>query len=284
MLLWIYLIYTALNMFLRRDRFRFHAYYVPFYYQRILTHPEPGFTILPDTSRSRCPFVSVSIYGTHPRYYDGLTALIQQVPQVLPHWNIRVYCHDMVPIKYQNMMRSHRHVELVMVHDPMVAPGNSSGMFWRFMPAAEKGRRFIVLDIDEELKPDILHAIDIWEKSNLPYFRLNLHTSTDNPSNVLWPEDCWVGGKWGCDGSVSIPASYLSTFPHRSTFGSDECWLLFVLSPFARAQGLCTVYKNRLHAHLAKITLWPPQHLSDDHPWRIPSKSSLINEKTYVLY
>ena len=284
-----YIAFTVRMLVTKRDYFRFMSYYGPRHYSNVLTnHAEPGFTIAkqPPYSGNRNPFISVSIYGTHRKYYDGLNQLIQQVSDHLPGWSVRVYCHNKVSEMYQAQLTTHQHIELFTVHDPLVVPGNSSGAFWRFMPATELGRRFVVLDIDETITPRVLKAIQVWRESKLPYFRFNCGVQNCKyPSNFIWPEDCWCAGRWGCDGTVSIPSQYIQQFPHRTTFGADECWLKFVMSPFSKTHGLCTVYPSKTHHLLSRVHLWKPQTLPKDSVWNIPAgpHKNRDKEDVYIL-
>ena len=80
--------------------------------------------------------ISYSLYGNNPKYFKPLEDNIQKIKQYLPGWKMRVYLHDKVPRKIRKELVDFK-IEVFIVKDKHVQPGNSAGAFWRFLPLTE---------------------------------------------------------------------------------------------------------------------------------------------------
>ena len=68
--------------------------------------------------------ISYSLYGNNPKYFNPVHDNIVQVKKNLPDLKIRIYLHEDVPINTG--------MQVFIVKDPIVKPGNSSGHFGDF--------------------------------------------------------------------------------------------------------------------------------------------------------
>lgn len=237
-----------------REAYRFSRYYLPSGY--VPPH-EPGFRVLEELGPcSDKPIVSMSLYGTNPKYVQGTIQLLQDLKEQLPEWQPRVYAHDQLSSELVNRLLD-QGAEVYRVHDKLVAPGNSAGMFWRFLPAADNVT-FICLDVDEPLAPGLVDAVHAWYpvRHDWPYFRYN-YGQDGWPSNIIWPQHCFVGGKWGMAETVNIARDMIEEPGHRTSFGSDEVWLAYYVAPEALKHGLWSGYYKLWHQYASYIQLWP---------------------------
>ena len=102
-----------------------------------------------------------SLYGTvTSRYFDPLYRNITSCQDALPGWHFRIYIHDQCQ-DWINVLKKCSNVQLFVVDDPHVVPGNSAGAFWRFLPLCEPIDA-IILDSDDDIDPKML--LDTWDK------------------------------------------------------------------------------------------------------------------------
>lgn len=171
--------------------------------------------------------ISVSIYGKHPKYFDGLQRRIDEVNTGYHGWTLRVYCHEEVPQHYMNNLITNTSIQTFIVNDPEIVPGNSAGAFWRFMPITEPGINFIVVDVDEpiNIKSDMVKS---WMASDADAIRVY-----HNQMLVLgYSYTC--ASLVGIKASIKISAKMLQYYPMRAPFGSDEIWLTKHIYPLIR--------------------------------------------------
>ena len=194
-----------------------------------------------------------SLYGNHPKYYKHLDS-IQKTIKKIPNWQLRIYLHEKVHITIRQKIINKK-IQVFLVRDPLVKPGNSSGAFWRFMPLNEN-IRFIVADIDEEYNLEMLKKfITLWEKSKAPFMRVVLPNFYLKKSHII--ACCWGG--IGCR-SMGLGKD-LRNYKQRSIFGSDEIYLNNILYPIASKKGLINFHTHfsSLFTHLVSYPFVEPK-------------------------
>ncbi len=141
-----------------RHKHRMRCMYVKDYERRM--QPESTFRVVEKLNeQSSDRLFSVSLYGTHEKYINGVKALAQQCRQEFPDWAFRVYLHDQSRQWIDPLVNLG--CEVVLVADAYVKPGNSSGAFWRYLPACEPVT-FFCLDVDEAMPPKLITALRFW--------------------------------------------------------------------------------------------------------------------------
>lgn len=275
----VYIILTIYCSAHWREKHRWNSYYRKGYHEEKMQDKESGFEIveqlLPENAKSPSNKIfSVSLYGTHDKYFQGTMALVDQCAKVCPEWTVRVYLHDQVSPDWRKQLLA-AGCEVTIVADDLVEPGNSSGAFWRFMPLSEPNTTFFALDVDEPLAATFVKHLNAWEdkSQDYPFARLCYGTKK-TVSNVVWPEECFVAGKfgrYGGDPTTVIDADTIQKYPHRSTFGSDEVFLYDILAPVAFRHGLYTGYLSNTNQSFSGLKLWP-KALKHSGKWTLPPK------------
>lgn len=127
--------------------------------------------------------VSISLYGSDPRYTTGAVRNAELVSTVFPGWTLRCYHDNTVPQEIMDKLRD-LGVELV-ERDPELP-----GMFWRFQVASDPTvDRYIVRDSDSRLTAREKAAVDEWVASGKAW-----HVMRDHPSHSNY---AMSGGLWG---------------------------------------------------------------------------------------
>ena len=242
----------------KREKFRFNCFFRPGYYENKLKDQEPSFRIVEKLNfdESERKILSLSLYGTHEKYFKGTENLIQQCKELLPGWKVRIHLHDKVESKVRKRLLE-TDAQIFIIEDPLVEPGNSSGAFWRYLPACDPVS-FVCFDVDEVVAPGFAKAIKHWydQRHEYPYLKFNYGVD-GSMSNIFWPKDHIVGGKWGNSESEQIDMTLITNHGHRSTFGADEAFLYFEISPIATKQGIMTFYPKKEFKLLANLHFWP---------------------------
>jgi hypothetical protein len=128
--------------------------------------------------------VSFSIYGSNPKYTEGLLQNIPLAQIFYPEWKIFIYFDETVPDNILKKLKIHENVILKdMTHT------NIPGMFWRFLINDENNiKLFIIRDADSRISLRESIVVHEWIKSNK-----NLHIMRDHPHHNFKI----LGGMWG---------------------------------------------------------------------------------------
>ena len=215
-----------------RCDYRKAAYYTPGLLKFNLSNrQEPGFKLGPVLNKQASgKILSYSLYGTDPKYYNYMVSNIKTAKEKLSDWTTRVYLHDKVPELWRDKLVS-AGAEVQLVNDPVIKPGNSAGMFWRFLPLTENCHA-VILDADDQLS-----SSDISKARSLDGQNTHVMSALSGP---MWPVQHITGKRiFKSSGFVSpVTRSRIQNYPHRSTFGSDEVFLTTEVYDSAKAQGL----------------------------------------------
>ena len=128
--------------------------------------------------------ISFSLYGTHPKYLQGILRNLQLIQEYYPDWKPVVYCDWAIPETLKYQMRK-------LGADVRVREDSwhSNGMFWRFYAAADQSFSCVIFrDADSRIQSREMLAVAEWLDSGK-----SLHIMRDHP-NHLTPI---LGGMWG---------------------------------------------------------------------------------------
>ena len=219
----------------QRRFIRYNAFYTKEFWRSFTdTHPEGPFRIIgciPESPPLTDKVIVYSLYGTDTtRYFDPLYRNITSCQDALTGWHFRIYIHDQCQ-HWINQLKKCSNVQLFVVDDTHVFPGNSAGAFWRFLPLCEPIDA-IILDSDDDIDPKML--LDTWDKLQSTDAVLSVSQCTPWPST-------YIQGKLIFKKRSARPyfsAEDIQTYQHRSTFGSDEVFTTLELSPALEGQGI----------------------------------------------
>lgn len=129
--------------------------------------------------------IAISLYGGNPLYVRGAYENVQLAQQHYPGWKLWFYT-DNAEFKPEG-----EHVRVI----PMLPSKGSSGMFWRFLAAADPFAGHIIFrDSDSRLNPREAAAVEEWMREGKDF-----HVMRDHPHHAQWP---MLGGMWGVRGNV----------------------------------------------------------------------------------
>jgi len=81
--------------------------------------------------------ICYSLYGNNrERYFKYIKKNIETQKKYLPDWTSRIYIHNRVDKKFMEELRN-MDIELYVIDDKHIVPGNSAGAFWRFLAILE---------------------------------------------------------------------------------------------------------------------------------------------------
>ena len=217
--------YVMMNKKRDPENFRYRVFFEEGFWDKIKKLPsEEPFEIVKkiNTHIDSDNIISYSLYGNNPKYYKYLDENIQYVNKFLPDWVIRIYLHDKVDQKLVKELEK-KNIQIYIVHDNLVVPGNSAGAFWRFLPLCED-KNVIIKDID-----------DNFDESNNYRIVNNFFTNSDKKikyaSGFPWPFNHIQAKNIYKKKEYKIPLKEeeIINYFHRSTFGSDEIFLSKIL-------------------------------------------------------
>jgi hypothetical protein len=201
---------------------RYPAFYsAGFWDEYCRTNRESGFVTKTSPAVLTDSVFSFSLYGDNTRrYFEPLERSLKSAK--VPGWHFRVYVHDRCRDWIEKLRRVPDTV-VVEVVDDHVAPGNSSGAFWRFLPLCEP-LNVVVLDTDDV--NDFGSILKTWE---------TLGSDVQGQVSMVppWPRSHIQGGCIYKKKSLTLPfdQSFIQNYPHRSTFGSDEVFTTLEIAP-----------------------------------------------------
>lgn len=218
----------------RRHALRWRVAFEPGFYRWHLANgpPERPFEIIDAPAHPSRRIVTYSLYGNHPKYIRHMQSNLEAIRDKLPGWRARIYLHDRAPREWRDVLERDG-VDLFVVRDDHIVPGNSAGAFWRFMPLCEPGVDCVVLDADDRLTSGRVRDIQ-------KFFAHPGGAVVQHRNNHPWPVEAICAADLFKKGSLRLPfdGEQLRRYPHRSTFGSDEAFLLAEVAPYLPHQGV----------------------------------------------
>jgi hypothetical protein len=168
--------------------------------------------------------ISYALYGTEDKYFRNLIPNAKRIHERLAGWTVRLYLHDGLERERPEFIESLKEhgVEIKLVKDAHVRPGNSAGAFWRMLPLWEDVD-CVILDADDILTEEDVDAIGTFFSSPNRESCL-LETSNISP----WPLNSVQAGLIYKKRELKLDKrleSLARCYPHRSSFGMDEVYL-----------------------------------------------------------
>ena len=160
--------------------------------------PENVDSLLENRTQKENRVVSMSLYGSDPRYTKGAIANSKIIRDVFPGWKLRIYLPLMdntlsprskmaVPLELVYPLRAEG-VQLVFI-DPVTHPVKN-GRMWRFLVANDqKVDRFIVRESDAKLIPRDAIEVKRWIQSGEAFQCMRDHPAHSNTAVMA--------GMWG---------------------------------------------------------------------------------------
>jgi hypothetical protein len=141
----------------------------------------------------------MSLYGRNPKYWKGALKNVRLVRRFYPEWMLRLYCSNEVDTKPFSKF----HCQIIMMGQSF----DHSGMFWRFLPAWERGIDYVIFrDTDSRFNSREAAAVKEWLASGK-----NAHTMCDHLHHRGLP---LFGGMWGVKGGILSPSSLVQLNYH----------------------------------------------------------------------
>lgn len=228
----LYIIFITLTPKIcgHRCYFRENAFYKKGFLEPYKYNPEIPFEIIKIYNKNNNKkIISYSLYGTNNKYFKYLDQNIEDIKNKLPDWSTRIYVHDKVNPEVINKL-IHLGVEIYIVKDYHVVPGNSAGAFWRFLPLCEDVD-LIIFDIDEPVTKEKIKKIN-------KFFNQNDYVISSGNSWV-WQKNHMLAGLILKKREFKLPygQELIKSYFHRSSFGADEIFLSQHVYPYAKKQG-----------------------------------------------
>lgn len=171
--------------------------------------------------------ISFSLWGDDPKYVVGALRNAALAPTIYPGWRCRFYCGASVPRSCLDHLDGLGHVDVVRMNEP----GDWTGMFWRFRPAAEPLVEVAIFrDCDSRLNPREGAAVNAWLSSGR-----DVHVMRDHP----WHSVPILGGMWGVRGGLPADVTgQITRRSHGNYWQVDQHFLAEVVAPRVRDRWL----------------------------------------------
>lgn len=158
--------------------------------------------------------ISFSVWGNSPKYLNGCIENIKLIDEIYPGWIPRFYCDSDVDASFMDLLRKLNAEVLVMKS----IKSKWEGLFWRFLPASEKGIDTVIFrDIDSRINEREKVAVDEWLESGKPLHCMRDHMEHNVPM---------LGGMWGVRaGLIENIGLKMNTWGKYDYKGSDQDFL-----------------------------------------------------------
>lgn len=172
--------------------------------------------------------ISVSLWGSNPRYCEGAIINAKIAKELFPDWRYRVYIGSSVPEQYFKALEDMKNVDLYHVDESI----SGYGMFWRFNAIFESDDNIMICrDSDTRLIEREKKCIDEWLDSDKTYSIIR-----DHPRHFDFPI---IGTMWGMKGKFCIEnLKSMKLYERNFVYGVDQNWLADVVWPIAKNNAL----------------------------------------------
>lgn len=206
--------------------------------------------------------ISMSVYGTDPKYTDAVIKNIELQPDIYPGWDFRIYYDEKVPENIIQKINQYNNVEII----KMPKLDGHLKMFARFYPLMDTTiERFIVRDSDSRLNIREAAAVQEWIDSGKEF-----HIMRDHEQHGAYI----CGGMWGAT----------NEFIKKEAVVFEKEYNEFIKSiPFNKIYGARGAYFNMDQPFLWKY-IWPKiinTHIA--HIKDLPNLRFTGNEKLFSV-
>jgi len=166
--------------------------------------------------------ISISVFGSNPRYCAGALKNAQIAQILFPDWIVRIFVDSTVPSNYIEELLRFPNVELLHFTDQRVF-----GMFWRFYSMFMQDQDSVISrDSDSRLSIRELKCINQWIASNKKFSIIR-----DHPTHYHLP---LLGGMWGMKGMMDEKAfREMNKYSNCHIYGSDQTFLREIVWDYA---------------------------------------------------
>jgi hypothetical protein len=176
--------------------------------------------------------ISFSLYGTHPKYTNGMICNVELAKIIYPDWICRIYYDDSVPELVIKTLKEYDNTELVLMSGDDVFP-----MIWRFLAIDDEDVEVMLCrDADSRLSYREKVCVDIFLSSDSI-----LHSIRDNfnHTNIM-------GGMWGIKKNNRVKIKNLITNDICKNYDCDQFFLRYKVVPLFLNSYLihCSYYLN----------------------------------------
>jgi len=129
--------------------------------------------------------ISYALWGSHPKYCQGILRNEELARVLYPDWDLRVYIDGTIPASIHRELTIRKfEIEL------MAYSVGFLGMYWRMLPACDASIDMMICrDTDSRHNERERSAVREWEKSGKPFHIMRDHQAHSVPI---------LGGMWGC--------------------------------------------------------------------------------------
>lgn len=189
--------------------------------------------------------ISISVWGSDPRYCIGAIKNAEISQKLLPDWTCRIFVDDTVPIKYINKLHDIENVEIAEVDSEGVF-----GAFWRFYSMFESEDNITISrDSDSRISPREVKCINEWLTSDKKFSIIR-----DHERHYDWPI---LAGMWGVKGELDENIkNIMIEYSKQHFYTSDQIFLAKEIWPLAQ---------NDSYIHQFKEIPWMMQNRNSNH-------------------
>lgn len=183
--------------------------------------------------------ISFSLYGSDPKYSNGMICNLELAKIIYPDWICRVYYGNSVPKSVMDLIKSYNNCEVVLMEE---GEDKLFPMIWRFLPIDDVNVEVMLSrDADARLSYREKECVDIFLQSTSL-----LHSIRDNQSH---PDI--MGGMWGMKKNDRIKMKELCSGWNGIKYDYDQQFLRSKVVPFFSDSYLihCSTYKNSFPVH-----------------------------------
>lgn len=177
--------------------------------------------------------ISISVWGSSPRYCVGAIKNAQIAKDLLPDWKCRIFVDPTVPSRYVNQLHDMQNVEVAEVDDEGVF-----GAFWRFYSMFESEDNITISrDSDSRISEREVRAINEWLTSDKKFSIIR-----DHERHYDWPI---LAGMWGMKGILQEEIlDRMLQYSMQHFYTSDQIFLAQEIWPLAQNDSLIHGFKE----------------------------------------
>ena len=174
--------------------------------------------------------ISVSVYGTNPRYFEGAILNAQIAKTLFPEWIYKVYLGSKAPVDFKQRLLDIGNTEVVDVHEFFNATPTlfGPGVFWRFLEMFnDENQIMICRDSDTRLIERERRCVDEWLASGKKFSIIR-----DHPNHFEFPI---IATMWGMRGRIDdLYREEMRKYEKNFNYLSDQYYLADVIWPIAK--------------------------------------------------
>lgn len=181
--------------------------------------------------------ISVSVYGTNPRYFHGALENAEIAKTLFDGWIYRVYLGSNAPAGFKEALLNKGNTEVVDMNEFFTATPSmfGPGVFWRFIEMFKSDDQIMICrDSDTRLIPREKRCIDEWLLSEKKFSIIR-----DHPAHFEFPI---MAAMWGMKGKLDdMYREKMHRYEKDFRYLSDQFYLRDVIWNLAKTD--CLVHE-----------------------------------------